>query len=227
MNPQLYVYVDGESHFIRSERCWQRINDKQVSLELIQPNQNTGHLYFTYPPNCPRIGIVRNVKFFWDAEFVLPILAQDHRPTVARAVYFTSMTGGDDLIHEAQVAIRSRGFEPQVIQELKTLADQRANLLNSEGVMDKAKGVDIGLAVRMLEDAYMNNYQECLLFTSDVDFLPAIQAGQRMGKRVFVFGYREGLSKTSKLEYEPDDFVDLEEYMKLHYSLKPQPPQSG
>jgi uncharacterized LabA/DUF88 family protein len=225
MNPQLYVYVDGESHFIRSERCWQRIHGDQAQLELIDSPPNVGSS--CYPEEGSRIRIERRVKFFWDIYFVAGIMEQARHPTVARAIYFTSMTGGDDLIHEARVAIRRHGFEPQVIPELKTLADQRANLLNSEGVMEKAKGVDIGLAVRMLEDAYMNNYQECLLFTSDVDFLPAIQAVRRMGKRVFVWGYREGLSKRSKLEYEPDAFVDLEVYMTLYYRLKAQPPQSG
>jgi uncharacterized LabA/DUF88 family protein len=219
MNPQLYIYVDGESHFIRSEECWKWLHGDQAQLESVVAECH-GVAWLLYPMELPRIRIERKASFFWDTQFITNFLDRTQRPTVARAVYFTSMTAGQDLIHEAQVAIRSHGFEPQVISELKKLSDQRANLLNTEGVIEKAKGVDIGLAVRMLEDAYMNNYQECLLFTSDVDYLPAIRAVRRMGKAVAVLGYRKGLSKMSNLEFEPDAFVDLEEIMKRQYRLQ-------
>jgi hypothetical protein len=61
-----------------------------------------------------------------------------------------------------------------VIAEKKQLADQRANVRNQENVIEKAKGVDIALSVRMLEDAYHNNYDMSYLVTSDVDYLPVI-----------------------------------------------------
>src|SRR5207237_4110148 len=122
-------------------------------------------------------------------------------------VYFTSVTGGEDELHRAKVHIRTHGFEPQVIFELKKLADQRANLLKQEGVVERAKGVDIGLAVRMFEDAHADTFDRCLLYTSDADFLPLIRAVRRLGKTVIVVGFREWLSQRSALEYEPDFFI--------------------
>src|SRR5947209_2292626 len=104
---------------------------------------------------------------------------------------------------------RENEFEPQVIQEPKALRDQRANLRSQHQLIEKAKRVDIGMTVRVLEDAYLNAYRGCLLFTSDVDFLPVIEAVRRIGKLVFVAGYREGLAERSPLEYVPDRFIDL------------------
>jgi len=106
--------------------------------------------------------------------------------------------------------LRALGFEPQILKELSELTKRRSNILRSEGVIEKAKGVDIAIAVRMLEDAQRNVFQVCGLYTSDVDYIPVIEVVKRMGKAVYVFGYRSGLGRNSPLEYVPDRFVDLE-----------------
>jgi uncharacterized LabA/DUF88 family protein len=73
----------------------------------------------------------------------------------------------------------------------------------------------------MLEDAYHNNYVACFLLTSDVDYLPVIQAVRRMGKQVYVLGYRGGIGVRSPFEYVPDRFVDIGEgFMKTYYVRK-------
>jgi uncharacterized LabA/DUF88 family protein len=53
-----------------------------------------------------------------------------------------------------------------------------------------------------------------------IDFLPVIRAIQRMGKKVIVFGYKDGLGTRSELEYVPDVFVDLSDHMRKEYQLK-------
>jgi uncharacterized LabA/DUF88 family protein len=113
--------------------------------------------------------------------------------------------------------IRGYGLEPEVILERRKLTNQRECVLKDTGVIEKPKGVDIALCVRMLEDAYRNNFSTCFLLTSDMDFLPVIQAVRRIGKQVYVLGYRSGLSKQSPFEYVPDHFFDIGmEFMKTH-----------
>jgi uncharacterized LabA/DUF88 family protein len=65
------------------------------------------------------------------------------------------------------------------------------------------------LTVRLLEDAYRRIFDVCYLFTSDVDYAPLIRAVQRIGQKVIVFGYRDGMGNNSELEYVPDAFIDL------------------
>jgi uncharacterized LabA/DUF88 family protein len=72
----------------------------------------------------------------------------------------------------------------------------------------------------MLEDAYLNTFQDCVLFTSDQDFLPVIEAVRRMGKQVVVLGYKKGLRERSPLEYVPDGFYDLGEIIQREYLVK-------
>jgi uncharacterized LabA/DUF88 family protein len=109
------------------------------------------------------------------------------------------LSGMDDVFHEASVALRKRGFEPHVVHELKELAERRKSTLRDTNIPEKAKGVDIGLSVRLLEDVYHNNFDVCYLFTSDIDFLPVIRVIQRLGKKVIVFGFGTGIGKRSAL----------------------------
>ncbi|HVK19706.1 MAG TPA: NYN domain-containing protein [Fimbriiglobus sp.] len=193
---RFYIYVDGESHYIRNE-------DKAKKL----PG-------FTSLGQVRRVGIsggysvkVREeCHFFWDSEY----LNQQHAD---RKVYFTSYTGNDNLLHEQNVYLRSLSFEPHIIKEDKGLRDRRKSKLADAGVIEKPKGADIALAARMIEDAVLNNYQVCGLFTSDADYLPVIKAVRRMGKHVIVYGFKENLGNP-ELEYVPDEFVDLNRYWR-------------
>jgi uncharacterized LabA/DUF88 family protein len=123
--------------------------------------------------------------------------------------------------------IRELGLEPHIVHEEGKLTKHRENVLAKENVIEKAKGVDIALSVRMIEDGYRNNYQYCYLLTSDVDYLPVIESVRRMGKQVFVYGYKDGLGKNSPLVHVPDRFVDLGSYMNANYQRVVKAPTGG
>ena len=61
----------------------------------------------------------------------------------------------------------------------------------------------------------------CFLFTSDIDYLPVIEAVRRMGKAVYVFGYGDGLGEHSRFEYVPDQFLDLGKRMNSNFVRNP------
>jgi uncharacterized LabA/DUF88 family protein len=215
---EFYLYVDGESHFRRSEEFWKKLNGDGALLETISSNVIPG---FDFPHGAPRIRVNRKAQFFWDTFYISLVGSHCPECLIGRAVYFTSCVGDEGIQHDLKVAIRNHYFDPVIIPERKQLADQRANLRNKAGLIEKPKAVDIGLAVRVLEDAYFANFKGCVIFTSDVDFLPLVRAVRRMGKLVFVAGYREGLSERSPLEYEPDQFLDLGLFMERQYRHNP------
>jgi uncharacterized LabA/DUF88 family protein len=204
-----YIYVDGESHYIRSTAC---IKD------LLGPNADLTQITTLDKSDAAKIHVYPQSNFFWDDHLILQIgVGEQH---IRRRVYFAAIPGDSPAVYRAQVSFRNAGFEPQVIKELSQATKQRKAILETDAVIDKPKGVDIMLAVRMLEDAYRNNYQQCLLFTSDVDYLPAIQAVRQFGKQVVVFGFNKGLAADSPFLHAPDYFVDLTKEMKRWYTLK-------
>jgi uncharacterized LabA/DUF88 family protein len=194
---KVYAYVDGESHYQRS------IDSLKTRFGLSSESLDVTRLRAANPNKSP---LTLNAKgcLFW----VHPYLSF-HVKKFDRIVYFTSMVGSGDQVFKLQQQIRDADMEPEVVVETSDLAEQRKYKREQGGMIYKPKGVDIALAVRMLEDAYLDNYQTAVLFTSDVDYLPVIKAVRRMGKVVLVRGYASGLGDRSPLLYVPDSFSDL------------------
>jgi hypothetical protein len=195
MADRVYTYIDGESHFIRAEKAWRKLHGDGASL---------AGLRYTDDPSDHLVLAIPAAKIFWTRR-----LSPGQRST-----YFTAVSGDDKVIHDARVTLRNFGLEPHVVVEKKILAEQRKALLEREAVIEKPKGVDAAIMVRMLEDAQSDLYDLCNLYTSDVDYVPVIEAVVRRGKRVVVHGFSDGLSERSPLEHVPNVFVDLEEMLR-------------
>jgi uncharacterized LabA/DUF88 family protein len=202
MPDRIYVYIDGESHFHRSECAWQGIHGSEASLEQVRYVREPADLVF----------VESKAKVFWTRRL---------SPGADRAYYFSSTFGDPAAHHDIQKRLRQFGLESQIVLEHKSHWDQRQHQRTTQKLIEKAKGVDIALTVRMLEDAQAGLFEECHLYTSDIDFLPAINAVRGRGKRVYVFGYAEGLSKQSPFLHACEQFVDLEELMRNECELYP------
>lgn len=208
MTDRMFVYVDGESHFIRSENAWRSLHGEEACL---------GRLRYIGQPDDRLTLFLPKAKVFWTRKM---------NPRAQRSIYFTAAAGDDVEKHEIKVKLRDFGLEPSVVPEVRTLAKHRENVLKTEKLIEKPKGVDIALAVAMLEHAFHQAFDVCHLYTSDVDFLPVIEAVKARGKQVYVHGYKNGLSERSPLLYVPDRFVDLEEMLRGECELvAPEPPE--
>jgi uncharacterized LabA/DUF88 family protein len=205
------IYIDGESHYIRSEQCWKSKHGENADLgDATHKGTSAGQVATVH---------IQKARFFWDNLIHINHAKVGLRSKAEKLVYFTSLAGDDDEVHSIRVQIRGHGFEPLVLKEPVTLANRRKLVLTRDLLLEKPKGVDISLAVRVLEDAYRGIFQECAIATSDVDFLPVIRAVQALGKRVVVLGYRSGLGKNSDLDYVPDHFYDLSIWMNEFYDI--------
>jgi NYN domain len=213
------IYVDGESHFIRTQAAVRRHLGAMGHLPAVRSTL-TGIGSAAFPDvNQPYLRCEPAAKFFWDTFYLFLAPRPFNSPHITGGVYFSAVSGDESAFHASCVAIRRNGCGPRGPRERSQLESQRANRLEQNGILEKAKGVDIGLAVRLLEDAYHNNFDACFLFTCDIDFMPVARIIQRMGKKVFVFGYSEGLGALSEFEYAPDGFVDLSQHVQSKYVL--------
>jgi uncharacterized LabA/DUF88 family protein len=211
-----YLYVDGESHFIRTREMARSILNVKMLSEIKAKHGSTGG------------GLIEECQFFWDNRHYpvqlnrIPLALSPppthNLPSPNLAVYFTSFTDTSDKINEYSIRIRACGFEPYLVKEEKQHRREREKKLEDIQLIEKPKGVDIALTVRMIEDAVNNNYQECLLFTSDGDYLPVIRAVRRLGKVVRVFGYKKGVGN-QELLYVPDEFVDIGADFNQRYAV--------
>ena len=215
---RVVVYVDGENHFHRTCEACRSVFGNFSSLEEVKKKRRVGGAA-AYPDEYePIVEARQDIFFFWD-KHIMDFLARSFRRAIAAparnvvsGVYATSTKGDLDEVHEARVWIRNRGFDPLVHHESKKDRTNREHKTRS-----KAKTLDVALAVRILEDAYHNVYDTCYLFSSDLDFIPVIQAVKRLGKHVIVCGYKDAIGKRSELQFVPDGFADLTPRVKEYH----------
>ncbi len=203
-----YVYIDGESHYIRSENALRKMFGEETHLDQLRYSDEDDERLILVKPKA---------KIFWTRRM---------NPDVQRAIYFTSASGDAPAQHEMKIALREFGLEPHIVQERSDLKSQRHNLFKTEQIIEKAKGVDIALATRMIVDSYNNIFDKCYLYTSDVDFVPVIEAVMARGKHVIVYGYCNGISNQSQLLHVPDRFVDLESVLSAECKIASKSPLS-
>jgi uncharacterized LabA/DUF88 family protein len=112
--------------------------------------------------------------------------------SIIRSYYYTCVRGDEDKIKETRREIKLLGFEsPCVFKK----------------VQGKSKMVDISLCVDMVSQAALDNFDLCVLVTGDMDFVPAIEAVKRLGKKVVVWFFEEWTAE--ELIFEADHFFNL------------------
>jgi uncharacterized LabA/DUF88 family protein len=212
-----YLFIDAENHFLRATAVAEEIIGSPKAARAMSEAKTRVHTIRGFPNhiNGERFGWNPELQLFWDCALLSRGgLLTDLGAYVSRAIYACSCTGDDDKAHEMRVQLRNYGFEPIVVREPKNLRQQREATREQHGLIEKPKGCDIAIATRMVADAAADLYECCFVFTSDPDFLPAIEALRQMGKIVWVFGFASALPARSPYLYVPDRFVDLRSHLK-------------
>ena len=58
------------------------------------------------------------------------------------------------------------------------------------------KGVDVGLAVDMIENAMLGLTNKAILVSSDIDLLPAVKSNKKFGVEVIYVGMKGSMTKS-------------------------------
>lgn len=120
----------------------------------------------------------------------------DLQPRGVRSYYYTSTTGGEDVVRTIKERLWKAGFHPEVFKKART--------------RDKTKGVDLALATDLLSNAFRDNYDAAVLIAGDGDYLPLVEEVKRLGKVVHVAFFRgEGSGLSPNLRLASDWFWDL------------------
>ena len=122
---RIYVYVDGESHFVRSQALWRRLHGDDAQLSEITSTLTVANKN-AYPDRYnPKIRLEPRAKFFWDIGYQTIAPRPYTSLSIDGAAYFTSFSGDEDGYHAACVAVRAQRFDPQITRERAQLSDQR------------------------------------------------------------------------------------------------------
>jgi hypothetical protein len=96
-----YVYIDGESHFIRSRECWKTLHGEEAELENIKHFITKSAATQCYPdPHNPLIQLKPRSKFFWDKNYPCLLPSPFSLRRIDGAAYFTDFAGDDGDHHD-------------------------------------------------------------------------------------------------------------------------------
>jgi len=122
---------------------------------------------------------------------------------LVRSYWYDAEVTKESQLHEVQAALHSTLREMPYC-ELILGAHSR------EGKQKREKGVDISLAVSMLDHAFRDNHDCAAIVSGDADFVPLVRAVKATGKHVLCCAFTWQLGKDDELRYAADEFAPLE-----------------
>ena len=136
---------------------------------------------------------------------------------VVRTHYFGSIATNYDLQDQDAVQRRSEFFDSlrrhHRYEVFRYETDYRGHRVRrtpgDEGYTPPEKAVDVGLATSLLEMAAVSAYDIAIVVCGDRDFVPALQAVRRLGKRVAVVSARGSCARELS---DPNDPVRIRDF---------------
>lgn len=74
------------------------------------------------------------------------------------------------------------------------------------------KGIDVQIAVDLVSNAFLNNYDVAVLFSGDIDLLESVRTVKNLGKHVIIFSHSDLMSQ--ELFRDADMFVNIAKFDK-------------
>ena len=143
------------------------------------------------------------------------VLVKYPRFRCIRSYWYDAKVPGNHRMHTLQQALHEQlGRQPYTELVL--------GKHSGEGKSRRQKGVDIALAVNMLQNAFRGNYDCAALVSGDADFAPVVSEVKATGKQVICASFTWQLSKDEEIVYAADEFIALEQALAKHISAPTQ-----
>lgn len=182
---------------------------------------------------CKKRNEFRFIDFNKVKNFVMNYLSsnlqyKDHKLSHVRTYFYTGEYT-DKLIDKIERHLEKSPEEKDIIQNLlnKCLKDQKkqVNFFNIaknyyffeirtkplqfsySDVKVFQKGVDVQLAVDLVDFAHKNVYDLCVLLSGDIDLLESVKTAKAMGKQILILGNSSVTAE--EMKREADLFIDV------------------
>ena len=174
------VYIDGQNFLYKASEILAKyglVNDKQelnaidirALFEKLFPNEEL------------------EIRFFGVAKI-------KRRPDLGQEILDKSIRFSDNL-RRVRNSLSKQNITYIEAGKLKIRDSDICKNCGSKDYRYQEKGVDVGVAVSMVEDALMNAVDRIILVSSDTDLIPAVLCAKRAGKNVTYVGFSERLTR--------------------------------
>lgn len=185
------MIIDGENLVFRYQDM---LNDGLISLDGIKHSKDV---------------------YVWSPK----LIPEEYFDDVLRVIYYTSATGDEKTIFSLKEEISSIEYKTTVDAMGGVSARGNVSYFCSIGYVvpkvfkkpsgtDKCKGVDISIAIDVLNYSSMDKVDCLTIVTGDGDFIPLIKESMHKGKIVNVMALSKGLNKDLKVTADSFNCID-------------------
>lgn len=174
------VYIDGQNFLYKASEILMKhslILDKQ-DLHAI----NIRPMFEKIFPNEEL-----EIRFFGVAKI-------KRRPDLGQEILDKSIRFSDNL-RRVRNSLAKQNISYIEAGKLKIRDSDVCKNCGSKDYRYQEKGVDVGVAVSIVEDALKNEVDRIILASSDTDLIPAVLCAKRAGKEVTYVGFSERLTR--------------------------------
>ena len=174
------VYIDGQNFLYKTSEILMKhelISDKQnlyainirPMLEKLFPDEEL------------------EIRFFGVAKI-------KRRPDLGQEILDKSIRFSDNL-RRVRNSLSNQNVTYIEAGKLKIRDSDVCKTCGNKDYRYQEKGVDVGIAVSIVENALKNEVDHIILISSDTDLIPAILCAKRAGKNVTYVGFSERLTR--------------------------------
>ena len=168
------VYIDGQNFLYKVAEILKDHNVISGKQEL-----NAINIRAVFERLFPKIDL--EIRFFGVAKI-------RHRPDFGPEILEKSKIFSDNL-RKIRNNLVKQNIDYVEVGNLKIRDSDICKTCGSKDYRYQEKGVDVGLAVSLVEDALMDVVDNIILASSDTDMVPAVLCAEKAGKKVTYVGF--------------------------------------
>ena len=189
---KVMIYIDN-SNFFNSIRC---LHDGRCQDRIIDYNKlNKFVLNFLSKNSQYKDETLFHVRtYYYDGEYT-DILINKIKKHLAS---IPALPENGEEMSEVNIILdktnKSMESQKRQIDKMKSFYFFETRLKplqysQNQGIFQK--GVDVQLAVDLVSNAYLNNYDVAVLFSGDIDLYESVKLVKSLGKQVIIFSHRD------------------------------------
>ena len=187
---RVMIFIDN-SNFFKSVSCFQEDRGQDRVIDYNQLNKFIIG-YLSNNPQYKNESILHIRTYYYDGEYTDTLInkIKFHLNKISPSLENDEEKHRVDTI--LQKALRRMEAQKKDMDKMKSFYFFETRLKplqysKTQGVFQK--GVDVQLAVDLVSNAYLNNYDIAVLFSGDIDLYESVKLVKTLGKQVFIFSH--------------------------------------
>lgn len=191
---KLMIFID-HSNFFKSICKFKKTKNEDRVIDYHKLNQFVLE-YLSKNPQYKNQNLFHVRTYYYDGEYTDNLInkIKQHTESIPETNY-QELSRINRELQKAERRMTSQKREMERLSSHYFLETKLKPLQYSRKNAVFQKGVDVQLAVDLVSNAYLNNYDIAVLFSGDIDLYESVKLVKTLGKQVIIFSHNHLMAK--------------------------------